>query len=65
MATIKEECTFKTGADQVQFHTQTNGDTLNIKNLKLNQGQATSLAWLVNTERKRGLEWTVRLKGRS
>ena len=50
MADIDEECTFYTKTDQVQFHTQTNGDTIRIKNLKLTQSQATSLAWLVNAD---------------
>lgn len=61
MATIDEDCTFITGTDQVQFFTQTNGDSLHIKNLELTQDQATSLAWLVNSHRE--LVWTVSIKG--
>ena len=35
MAEVEEECIFYTRADQVKFHTQTNGDAIFLKNLKL------------------------------
>lgn len=63
MATIKEVCVFTTKADQVQFHTQTNGDFISIKNLKLSRDQATTLAWLVNTDNNAILKFRVKLKG--
>ena len=63
MAEVDEECTFYTRADQVQFHTQTNGDTIRIKNLRLSQAQATSLAWLVNADNTGELEFQVKIKG--
>ena len=62
MAEIDEECTFYTRADQVQFHTQTNGDTIRIKNLKLTQKQATSIAWLVNADDTAELEFQIKIK---
>lgn len=62
MATIDEVCVFFTEADQVKFHTQTNGDNIHIKNLRLTQDQATTLAWLVN-HKKHLLEFTVKVKG--
>ena len=62
MAEVDEECTFYTGVDGVQFHTQTNGDTIRIKNLKLTQKQATSLAWLVNADGTAELEFQVKIK---
>lgn len=62
MAEIKEKVIFHTKADQVQFFTQTNGDKLNLKNLKLNQGQAASLSWLVNADNQIELEWQVKVK---
>ena len=62
MAEIEEEVTFHTKADQVQFHTQTNGDKLYMKNLKLTQAQATSMAWLVNADNNVELEFQVKVK---
>ncbi len=63
MATIEEFCEFETMADQIEFHTQTNGDSLDMKKLKLNRDQATSITWLVNSDNNRPLVWTVRIKG--
>ena len=63
MAEVEEECVFLTRADQVQFQTQTNGDNIRIKNLMLTQGQATSLAWLVNADDTAELEFQVKVKG--
>lgn len=62
MAEVEEELTFYTRADQVQFSTQTNGDTIRIKNLKLTQAQATSFAWLVNADGTAELEFQVKVK---
>ncbi len=63
MVEIEEEVIFHTRADQVQFHTQTNGDTVHLKNLNLTQGQATSMAWLVNADGSAELEFQVKVKG--
>ena len=63
MAEVDEECTFYTRADQVQFHTQTNGDSVHLKNLMLTQAQVTSLAWLINTDDTVELEFQVKIKG--
>lgn len=63
MAEVEEEVKFHTMVDQVKFHTQTNGDNIRIMNLKLTQGQATSLAWLVNADGQVELEWQVKIKG--
>lgn len=62
MAQVAETVTFNTKADQVKFITQTNGDELYILNLKLNQEQATSMAWLVNSDEKHELQFRVRIK---
>ncbi len=43
--------------------TRTNGDSVRIKNLKLTQDQATSLAWLVNNDDNAELEFQVKVKG--
>ena len=63
MAEVDEECTFCTGTDQVRFVTQTNGDSIYMKNLKLTRAQATSMAWLVNTDNTVELEFQVKIKG--
>ena len=63
MPEVEEECIFHTKVDQVKFHTQTNGDNIHIKNLRLTQAQATSLAWLVNADGAVELEFTVKIKG--
>lgn len=62
MIEIEEECIFYTRADQVKFHTQTNGDSLYIKGVHLTQGQATSLAWLVNADNNAQLEFQIKVK---
>lgn len=62
MAEVDEEVVFFTKIDQVKFFTQTNGDRINIVNLKLTQAQATSLAWLVNADNKAELEFQVKVK---
>lgn len=63
MATINEVCVFTTKADQVKFITQTNGDSIHIKNLKLSQDQATTLAWLVNADQDATLKFRIKIKG--
>ena len=63
MAEIEEEVIFYTKADHVQFHTRTNGDNMQIKNLALTQNQATSLTWLINADGQAELEWQVKVKG--
>ena len=62
MAEVEEECIFHTRAGQVQFHTQTDGDKLYMKNLKLTQAQATSIAWLVNADKNVELEFQIKIK---
>lgn len=62
MAEIDEEVTFHTKADQIEFNTRTNGDRIHIRNLKLTQEQATSLAWLVNADDNAELEFQVKVK---
>lgn len=63
MATVNETCEFNTRADQVQFRTQTNGDSVHLKDLKLTQEQATSLAWLVNADGTVQLHFEIKVKG--
>ena len=63
MAEVEEECVFCTGVDDVKFVTQTNGDSVHLKNLKLTQVQATSLAWLVNADGNVKLEFQIKVKG--
>lgn len=62
MAEVDEECVFHTRADQVKFHTQTNGDNIHIKNLNLTQAQATSMAWLVNADGTVELEFQIKIR---
>ena len=63
MAEVNEVCEFYTRADQVQLRTQTNGDSVQLKNLKLTQKQATSLAWLVNADGTVELHFEIKIKG--
>ena len=62
MATVNEVCVLTTKADQVKYMTQTNGDELHILNLELSQEQATSLAWLVNSDEGHELQFRIRVK---
>lgn len=62
MAQVSETVTFITKADQLHFNTRTNGDELHILNLTLDQGQATSIAWLVNSDEEHELEIKIRIK---
>ena len=63
MPEVESECIFETRADQVKFITQTNGDSIHIKDLQLTQAQATSFAWLVNADDIAVLEFQVKVKG--
>lgn len=63
MPEIEEECIFNTRADQVQLLTRTNGDEIVIRGLNLNQAQASSLAWLINTDTVAELEFQIKVKG--
>lgn len=63
MAEVEEEVIFHTKADQLEFKTRTNGDSLFIHTLSLSQSQATSLAWLVNADNNSELEFQVKVKG--
>ena len=63
MAEVEEECIFHTRADQIRFRTQTNGDNIHIRNLRLTQAQATSMTWLVNANNNVELEFQVKIKG--
>ncbi len=61
MAEIEEEVVFETRADQVEFKTKTNGDSLHVVGLHLTPEQAASLAWLVNAGVGRVLQFEVTL----
>jgi len=60
MADVEEECRFTVVCDCVTLTTQTNGDTITIRGVNLNQSQASSLAWLINN-RPSVLEFEVKL----
>ncbi|KKN16572.1 hypothetical protein LCGC14_0974520 [marine sediment metagenome] len=45
-------------ADQVLFNTRTNGDTLVANHMILDQDEATTLTWLVNSPNKLKIEIT-------
>ncbi len=60
MPEIEEEVKFIVKTDGAKFTTLTNGDILIISGLNLNQGQAASLAWLVNHDGN--LEFNVKVK---
>jgi len=50
MAEVEEECKFTVRCDCVRLVTNTNGDTIHITDITLDQKQATSLAWLINNQ---------------
>ncbi len=51
-----ENVEFTTGADQVTFITQTNGDVIKITGLNLNAEKAAALAYLVNQPKQLKIE---------
>lgn len=61
MPEINDECTFVTKADNVQFSTKTNGDTIAITGVHFSKEQAASLAWLINNTDK-NLVFEVKLQ---
>ena len=62
MLEIEDEVTFHTKADWVELFTKTNGDKVFIRKLQLDQGQAASLAWLVNHKDHTELEFNIKVK---
>ena len=62
MPQISDEIKFDVGADDIEFHTKTNGDLVLIRNLHLTTEQAASLAWLVNQGNDAVLEFEVKVK---
>ena len=48
MPTIPDSCEFEVGADQVRLNTQTNGDSIELRALHLNENQSAALAYLIN-----------------
>lgn len=60
MAEIEEEVTFIVNIDNVRFTTRTNGDSITIQDLDLDQGQAASFAWLINHSGE--LQFNVKVK---
>ena len=48
MIEIPDVCEFETKPDQIQFNTQTNGDSVAIRAIHLNSAQAATLAHLIN-----------------
>ena len=60
MPEISEVCEFVTSVDQVQFETSTNGGKISIVKICLNRDQATSLSWLVNSNKD--LEIRIKIK---
>ena len=62
MAEVNEVCKFDVGADQIQFRTQTNGDSVSIGRIHLTQEQATSLAFLVNSGEDVVLQVRIKVK---
>lgn len=63
MAEINEKFELETRADQIHFHTRTNGDRIFIKDIRLSQKQATNLAWLVNADDTAVLLIEIKVKG--
>jgi len=48
MPEIEEKVKFTVQTDDVKFTTRTNGDSIIITGLNLDQGQAASFAWIIN-----------------
>ncbi len=59
MPEIPENVEFTTGADQVMFATQTNGDSIKIIDLHLGAEKAAALAYPVNQPKKLKIEVKV------
>ena len=62
MPEVTDKCTFELTADQIEFRTQTNGDFVYLKGLRLTQEQATSLTWLINSGEETVLKIRIKVK---
>ena len=61
MPQISDVCEFEVAADQIDFHTVTNSDSIEIKDIHMSQDAAASLAWLINTDNHLMIE--IKIKG--
>ena len=61
MPEIDDKCEFVIGSDKLTFHTQTDGDTLNIHGMELTKEQAASLTWLINHNPPQFLKVKIKL----
>jgi hypothetical protein len=50
MPTIPSQCEIIVPPDSVRFTTRTNGDTVTIKGVDLDNENAAALAWLINQQ---------------
>ncbi len=48
MVEIPDTCEFQAGADQVRLTTQTNGDVILFKGIRLGKDNAAALSYLIN-----------------
>ena len=62
MAEITEICAFVTKADTVVLETTTGKATITVSGINLNQNDAASLAWLINSDATTDLKFRITLK---
>jgi hypothetical protein len=60
MPQIPEKCEFDVEHDQIELKTQTNGDYIEIRKVRLGQDAAAALAYLINADNHLSIE--IKLK---
>ncbi len=60
MPQIPETCEFDVEHDQIELKTRANGDFIEIRGINLNSNQASSLAYLVNTDNHLTIEIKIK-----
>lgn len=57
MPVIPDKCEFTLdNADQLQFHTQTNGDSVTMVDMRLSKEMSACMAWLANSNEQLRVE---------
>lgn len=60
MIEIPDVCEFTVGSDMIRLTTQTNGDSVTVKGINLDSGNAAALAHLINRMENHNLKIEIK-----